>query len=474
MKQFLMMILLLLVVSCDLNILPPSISVVSSGDHIVGRLCYISVKVTKGGFPLLQKTVKFQKLVGSHWEDLEDEISGQSAVSTDSDGIASIGVVFEEPGTYTIRAILLPENIVKVFNVHVDPVKWMFLMWFAADNDLYQYAVGDLEEMEGIQGDFSLRIVFDTPFPTDTICYLDDRSQLVCKDIEEINSGDGDILKLELMKTLSISSEYHGLVIWNHGNAWIYDNLYERIASLDDTSNDALTTRELKEAVKEALEASNTDKLDVLGMDACLMGSLEILYELRDVADYIVASASPEPVEGWNYRFLEMTSYQDSYNLCEKIVDYYFEDLPDEKEITLAVFDTSKVGQFIERFNILSSRILELFDEDPGFKKRFESYQGNLRIYSISPEGTERVLVDLGELLNLLKSESELSSYISQIPLGELIPYSKVSEDLEGLSGMSIFFPERNLYMSFIEDYYTLSFTEDTYWDDVLSSLYGE
>ena len=473
MKQFLMVILLLLVVSCGLKILPPGILIVPSEGHIVGRLCYISVKVTKGGFPLSQKTVKFQKLAGSHWEDLEDEISGQSVVSTDSNGIATIGVVFEEPGTYTIRAILLPENIVKVFNVHVDPAKWMFLMWFAADNDLYQYAVGDLKEMKGIQGDFSLRIVFDTPFDT-KLCYLDDRSQLVCKDIGEMNSGDGDILKMELMKALSISSEYQGLVIWNHGNAWIYDSLYERIVSLDDTSNDALTTRELKEAVEEALEASNTDKLDVLGMDACLMGSLEVLYELKDVADYIVASASSEPGQGWNYRFLEKAPYLDPYNLCEKIVDCYFEDLPDEKEITLAVFDTSKVGQFIEKFNILSSRILELFDEDPGFKKRFESYQGDLRIYPISIEGTERVLVDLGELLNLLKNESELSSYISQIPLGELIPYSKVSEDLEGLSGMSIFFPERNLYTSFIEDYHTLSFARDSYWDDVLSSLYGE
>ena len=468
-----MVILLLLVVSCDLNILPPSISVVSSGDHIVGRLCCISVRVTKGGFPLSKKTVKFQKLAGSRWKDLEDEISGQNVVSTDSDGIASIGVVFEEPGTYTIRAILLPENIVKVFNVHVDPVKWMFLMWFAADNNLYEYAVNDLKEMERIQGDFSLRIVFDTPFDTE-LCYLDDRSQLVCKDIEEMNSGDGDILKMELMKALSVSSEYHGLVIWNHGNAWIYDSLYERIVSLDDTSNDALTTRELKEAVEEALETSNVGRLNILGMDACLMGSLEVLYELKDVADYIVASASSEPVEGWNYRFLEMTSYLDSYNLCEKIVDYYFEDLPDGEEITLAVFDTSKVDQFIENFNILSLKILELFDEDPGFKKRFESYQENLRIYSISPEGTERVLVDLGELLNLLKNENELSSYISQIPLEGLIPYSKVSEDLEGLSGVSIFFPERDLYTSFTEDYHTLSFARDSYWDDVLSSLYGE
>ena len=460
-------------VSCSLNVFSPSILVVSSKDHVTGRLCYISVKITKGGFPLSQKTVKFQKLVGSYWEDLVDEISGQSTVRTNSNGMASIGVVFGEPGTYTIRAVLLPENIAKVFNVHVDPAKWMFLMWFAADNNLYEDAVDDLKEMEGIQGDFSLRIIFDTLFNTE-LCYLDDRNQLVCKVIEEINSGDGEILKMELMKTLSVSSEYHGLVIWNHGNAWIYDSLYESVISLDDTSNDALTTRELKKAIKEALEASSVGKLDILGMDACLMGSLEVLYDLKDVADYIVASASSEPTKGWNYRFLEMASYLDPYNLCEKIVDYYFEDLPDEKEITLAVFNTSKIDHFIEKFNILSSRILELFDEDPNFKKQFESYQENLRTYPVSPEGKERVLVDFGELLEHLKNESELSPYILQIPLEELIPYSKVSEDLEGLSGMSVFFPERDFYMSFIEDYCTLSFTQDTYWDDVLSSLYGE
>lgn len=470
MKYFLIIIPLFFVVACNLNMLSPSISVAVE-DYTVGRLSYISVRVTQGAFPVSNKMIKFQKLTGSYWEDLKDDISNQSVITTNSEGVASLRVVFKNPGTYTIRAILLPENISKVFSIYVKPVKWIFLLWFAADNDLYQCASGDLEEMEGITGDFSLRIIFDTPSDTQ-LGYLDNQGNIVLTNIEEINSGDGDTLKSELMKILSVPSDYYGLIIWNHGIAWIYDSLYEKIVSIDNSSGDALTTKEMKEAIEGALEESNLEKLNILGLDACLMGSLEVLYELKDTAYYIIASASTEPGEGWNYRFLgELSS--DVLDVCRKIVDYYFDDLPNEEEITLAVFDTSAFNQFIENFNAFSLRILYLFEEDLDFKQRFESYQENLKIYPILG-GTERVLVDFGEFLEILKNEKELRDYISQIPIEELIVYSKVSEDLKNLSGMSIFFPSREYYDYFINDYYSLSFIDATYWDYVLANLYGE
>jgi len=478
MKYFLIIIPLFFVVACNLNILSPSISI-DVEDYTVGRLSYISVRVTQCGFPVSNKKIKFQKLTDSYWEDLKDDISNQSVITTNSKGEASLRVVFKKPGTYIIRAILLPENISKVFSIYVKPVKWIFLLWFAADNDLFQYALGDLEEMEGITGDFSLRIILDTPTCTQLgsnttqLGYLDNQGNIVLTNIDEINSGDGDTLKSELMKILSVPSDYYGLIIWNHGIAWIYDSLYEKIVSIDNSPRDALTTKEMKEAIEGALEESNLEKLNILGLDACLMGSLEVLYELKDTADYIIASASTEPVEGWNYRFLGDLS-SDVLDVCKKIVDYYFDDLPNEEEITLAVFDTSAFNQFIENFNAFSLRILELFEEDLDFKQRFESYQENLKIYPISLGGTERVLVDFGEFLEILKNEEELRDYISQIPIEELIFYSKVSEDLENLSGMSIFFPSREYYDDYINDYYSLSFIDATHWDEVLASLYGE
>jgi len=323
MKYFLIIIPLFFVVACNLNIFSPSISI-DVEDYTVGRLSYISVRVTQCGFPVSNKKIKFQKLTDSYWEDLKDDISNQSVINTNSEGEASLRVVFKNPGTYIIRAILLPENISKVFSIYVKPVKWIFLLWFAADNNLYQYALGDLEEIKGITGDFSLRIILDTPTCTQLgsnttqLGYLDNQGNIVLTNIDEINSGDGDTLKSELMKILSVPSDYYGLIIWNHGIAWIHDSSYEKIVSIDNSSGDALTTKEMKEAIEGALEESNLEKLNILGLDACLMGSLEVLYELKDTADYIIASASTEPVEGWNYRFLGDLS-SDVLDVCRKI-----------------------------------------------------------------------------------------------------------------------------------------------------------
>jgi hypothetical protein len=45
----------------------------------------------------------------------------------------------------------------------------------------------------------------------------------------------------------------------------------------------------------------NNKKLDVLGMDACLMAMLEVSYQTRKYAQYLVASEEVELAHGWNY-----------------------------------------------------------------------------------------------------------------------------------------------------------------------------
>lgn len=52
--------------------------------------------------------------------------------------------------------------------------------------------------------------------------------------------------------------------------------------------------------IRRAVEAAGVH-VDVLGLDACLMGALEALYEFRGLADYLVASEEREPSRGWDY-----------------------------------------------------------------------------------------------------------------------------------------------------------------------------
>lgn len=57
----------------------------------------------------------------------------------------------------------------------------------------------------------------------------------------------------------------------------------------------------LDEVNKEYLEGQNNEKIAILGFDSCVMSMLEIGYELKGVAQTIVASEGSLPNSGWGY-----------------------------------------------------------------------------------------------------------------------------------------------------------------------------
>ena len=150
-------------------------------------------------------------------------------------------------------------------------------------------------------------------------------------------------------------AEHYMLVLWNHGAGWDYANLYQgdvfsgaappitrkkkplastrgggralRLAhvraglsrtrralfsttvekavktrgiAFDDQAQDFLDNIELKRVLLE-IKKMLKRKIDILGMDACLMSMLEVAYQIKDSSDYQVGSEESEPGEGWPY-----------------------------------------------------------------------------------------------------------------------------------------------------------------------------
>ena len=77
----------------------------------------------------------------------------------------------------------------------------------------------------------------------------------------------------------------------------------ERGILYDDGSGHSLDTLELGGVLKLAKDEIG-HKVDLLGMDACLMSCLEVAYEVKDAAGVVVGSEEPEPVAGWDYSTL--------------------------------------------------------------------------------------------------------------------------------------------------------------------------
>jgi hypothetical protein len=106
------------------------------------------------------------------------------------------------------------------------------------------------------------------------------------------------------------------LVIWGHGAGFVpmgsisiasnvspYRSPARATArkmsvALDDGDNTSLTETEIAHAIKTILPGG---KVALLGMDACMMQSVEEAYQFKDVCNYYVASPSREPTYGWPY-----------------------------------------------------------------------------------------------------------------------------------------------------------------------------
>ncbi len=73
-----------------------------------------------------------------------------------------------------------------------------------------------------------------------------------------------------------------------------------RALAFDDSSLDFLDNAKLQQAFREAEEKTG-NKVSLIGMDACLMSMVEVAYQLRENADYMVASQEVEPLSGYPY-----------------------------------------------------------------------------------------------------------------------------------------------------------------------------
>ncbi len=203
------------------------------------------------------------------------------------------------------------------------PAKLTLIIYMAADNDLEKYAIQNLKDMEHAEyeninvialvdraenydetnGNWTdtrlLEIVHDD---SDSGLLLSKRMDcpplgLSARLRTELDMGNYNVLKnlINFAKS-EYEAEQYALVIWGHGTGWRYGNSAAyRAIGIDDKSDTYMSVSDMG----KALENQN---LAVIGFDTCFGGTFENLYELKDSAEYLVASPGAAPSSGWNYK----------------------------------------------------------------------------------------------------------------------------------------------------------------------------
>ena len=157
----------------------------------------------------------------------------------------------------------------------------------------------------------------------------------VLKTYEEMDSADPEVLKevLNEMQELYPSDSY-GLILGSHASGWLPPNLgrsrylYQEprlTRSFGDDGGNLMDTRDMAKAIP-----FNKENLEFILFDACLMSSIEVLYDLREKAKYVIASPAELPAPGFPYARVMPYFWgkgkdleKDLVKVCDEFWDYY-------------------------------------------------------------------------------------------------------------------------------------------------------
>ncbi len=138
------------------------------------------------------------------------------------------------------------------------------------------------------------------------------------------------------------------LIMWDHGAGPVYGFGQDEFQNEDE----ALTLDEMR----NALEANKDVHFDFIGMDCCIMSSLETYYVFAPYCDYAILSEDFEPGIGWSYENWMSTLEKNptvhtedlGTTIVRDMVDTSEEDTENGGDATLALVDESAVPALYE------------------------------------------------------------------------------------------------------------------------------
>jgi len=372
--------------------------------------------------------------------------------------------------------------------------KWTFLVYMAGDNNLDGAALRDIAEMvrAGSTKEVNILVQLDRIEDNLTRRFRITQGGGFKKDCVEsfgdTNTGDPKIL-YDFVKWAADNypADRYALILWNHGSGWWEDaksraagpaekrprrQLFRhafpqehRSICYDDTSGgDALDNRELR-VVLAGICVLLGRKIDLLGMDACLMNMVEVAYQLRDSVNVIVGSEIEEPFDGWPYTEilsrLTARPRQDAAALARWIVKSYLLSYKGKDEtVTQSAIDVSRVGEMTTKVNSLSESLLAALETDA---KLIEA------AWNKSPRFYDDNYIDLACFAKSLRKkagaelQAKADDLIAVLKPGKgrtILRQGKVGREVRGTCGLSIYFPGDRINTA----YRNLDFSGDCKW----------
>lgn len=360
--------------------------------------------------------------------------------------------------------------------------KWTVLVYLDADNDLESAGIHNFNQMEvvGSTQDVHVIVQMDRKSGSDpqNEQWTDTRRYLVTRDtdtavmhsvrLDNPPLGELDMGSIATLRNFvswgkaNFPADHYLLVIWDHGAGWqTRFNVtaeYKYVAA-DDTSGSAIDIKQIPSALADC-------RVDVLAFDACYMQQLEVAYELRNCARYMVASTASEPSPGYNYsRVLgHISGSSDPEQISRMIVRQYAAEYPNDSHITQSAVNLSNIGALADAVSDFA-QILQAHADD----RATELADARRRSLDFATVGTRRYSLDLADYASrcadVIGADANDAYARLEAAFGTAVIASVQSSDLPNAHGLAIYVPPPTQYDA---SYALLSLARDTGWDEWL------
>ena len=336
---------------------------------------------------------------------------------------------------------------------------WTFMVYLDGDNNLESAGIDDFLEMADVGSDQNLDIIvqFDRidGYSTDYGDWKTTKRFRVTSgmtptaanqisDIGEANMGDPQtLINFVNWAMQSFPSSNYALVFWNHGGGWRErmeelraggkeDMVFKAVCWDETDGDDCLYMKEVKNALSSIISG-----VQLVGMDACVMGMVEVAYEIKDYGDVLVYSEASEPGDGWPYDTiladLNSNISWTAAQLGSDIVDRYYESYGNDE--TQSAIDLGEMDDLAASVSDFAQKMIDHWDDD------------------------QNAIITAAEAVKAKVEDAVINE--------------KHGDSWPGAYGLAIYFPETG--GSFDSDYNgtVIDFPGATKWDEFLQDFYS-
>ncbi|TYR37431.1 clostripain [Sphingobacterium phlebotomi] len=270
------------------------------------------------------------------------------------------------------------------------------------------------------------------------------------------NSADPHFLKQVIHESRQLApAKSYSLVLWSHASSWQPpQNLSVTTKSFGVDSGVEMDIKDLSSALPE--------DFDFLMFDACSMASIEVCFQLKSKARYILASPSEVLSTGFPYEtisndfFLGSTGLQ---SIAQKFIDYYRKQPGIRSSATISLIKTD----LLDDVALQTAKLLSNKPPVPDYNK------SDIQKLNFDPK-TE---ISAYDFISFLSHNYHQLDYIDlKESISNAVVFSASTDSffgnpIEDFCGLSVYLPESG---DVLKPYYaSLAWSQQTGWDKLFT-----